>query len=44
MGLVIFLLLLIVLGLMAYSFGADSTDDISSREWDKRRSWPPTCR
>ncbi len=34
------LIALIVLGIAAYRWGADSSDGISSPEWKRRQEWP----
>ena len=39
MELIIFLFALILLALAAMLWGADSRDDINSREWELRRLW-----
>ena len=39
MLLIILLVVLLALDLAAMRWGVDSTDDINSPEWDRRRAW-----
>ena len=40
MGIVLVLLLaFIVLDLVTWRWGADSTEELNSREWDRRKNW-----
>ncbi len=40
MTLYILLILLVVLGIAALCWGADSSDGINSQEWERRQEWP----
>ena len=38
-AILVFILMLILLDLIAVRRGADSTDGINSREWERRQHW-----